>query len=77
MASESEQNIQQYLEGVEYPAKTFDLVTTAESNDAPADVVDRLNQLPNYAEFSNPDEVVEQLENIEKSGKQTPPHEVV
>ena len=77
MASGSKQNIGQYLEGVDYPAKTFDLVTTAESNDAPAEAVDRLDQLPNYAEFSSSEEVVKQLENIEKSGKQTPPHEVV
>jgi hypothetical protein len=76
MASESKQNIKQYLEGVEYPAETFDLVTTVESNGAPAEVIDRLDQLPNNAEFSNPEEVIEQLENIEKSGIPTPEHEV-
>ena len=73
----SEQNIEQYLEGVNYPAKTFDLVTTAESNGAQAEAVDRLDQLPNNAEFSSSEEVIKQLENIEKSGKRTPPHEVV
>ena len=77
MASESKQNIGQYLEGINYPAKTFDLVTTAESNGAPAEAIDRLDQLPNNAEFSSSDEVVKQLENIEKAGKQTPPHELV
>ncbi|MDQ3965215.1 MAG: DUF2795 domain-containing protein [Actinomycetota bacterium] len=76
MTSESEQDIKQYIEGVEYPVGTFDLITAVEDNGAPAEIVDRLNQLPNDAKFSSPDEVVEGLENIEKSGRPTPEHEV-
>ncbi len=77
MASEPKHNIGQYLEDVNYPAETFDLVTIAESNGAPAEVIERLGQLPNNAEFSSSEEVVKQLENIEQSGKQTPPHEAM
>ena len=76
MANESKQDIKRYLEYSEYPATTFDLVTAAENNGAPAEIVDRLNQLPNDAEFSGPNQVIEQLENIEESGKPTPEHEV-
>jgi Protein of unknown function (DUF2795) len=76
MANEPKQDIKRYLEYPEYPATTFDLVTAAENNGAPAEIVDRLNQLPNDAEFSDPNQVVEQLENIEGSGKPTPEHEV-
>lgn len=72
MANESKQDIsKRYLEYAEYPATTFDLVTTAENNGAPVEVNDRLNQLPKAAEFSGPDQIVEQLENIEDPGKQT------
>ena len=76
MANESKQDIERYLEYPEYPATTFDLVTAVENNGAPAEIVDRLNELPNDAEFSGPNQVVEQLENMEKSGKPTPEHEV-
>jgi hypothetical protein len=76
MANEPEQDIKRYLEYPEYPATTFDLVTAAENNGAPAEIVDRLNELPNDAEFSDPNQVVEQLENMEESGKPTPEHEV-
>ena len=76
MANEPEQDIKQSLEYSEYPATTFDLVTAAENNGASAKTVNRLNQLPNDAEFSDPNQVIEQLENIEESGKPTPEHEV-
>ncbi len=73
MASESEQDMRQYLEGVDYPVRAANLVATAkDDSNIPAEVVHRLGQLPSGAEFSDPDEVVEQLENIESSGKQTP-----
>ena len=77
MANESKQDIsKRYLEYAEYPATTFDLVTTAENNGALVEVTDRLNQLPNAAEFSGPDEIVEQLENIEEPGRPTLEYEV-
>ena len=76
MANKPKQGIKRYLEYSGYPSTTFDLVTAAENNGAPAEIIDRLNQLPNDAEFSGPNQVVEQLENIEESGKPTPEHEV-
>lgn len=76
MANETKQDIKQYLEYPEYPATTFDLVTAVENSGAPAEITDRLNQLPNDAEFSDPNQVVQQLENIEESGEPTPEHEV-
>ena len=76
MANKPKQGIKRYLEYSEYPSTTFDLVTAAENNGAPAEIIDRLNQLPNDAEFSGPNQVVEQLENIEELGKPTPEHEV-
>ena len=76
MANESKQGIKRYLEYSEYPATTFDLVTAAENNGASTEIIDRLNQLPNDAEFSGPNQGVEQLENIEESGRPTPEHEV-
>ncbi len=73
MASESEQDMRQYLEGVDYPVRAANLVAAAkDGSNIPAEVVHRLGQLPSDAEFSGPDEVVEQLENIESSGKQIP-----
>ena len=76
MVNKPKQGIKRYLEYSEYPSTTFDLVTAAESNGAPAEIIDPLNQLPNDAEFSGPNQVVEQLENIRESGKPTPEHEV-
>jgi hypothetical protein len=77
VANESKQDIsKRYLEYAEYPATTFDLVTTAENNGALVEVTDCLNQLPNAAEFSGPDEIVEQLENIEEPGRPTLEYEV-
>ena len=76
MANEPIQGIKQYLEYSEYPATTFDLITAADNNGALVEIVDRLNQLPNDAEFSEPNQVVEQLKNIEESGKPTPEHEI-
>lgn len=77
MVSQSEpENVRQYLEGVDYPADTRALYSAARSNDAPSGVINLLNQLPSDAKFSDPEEVAEELENIEQSGKQTPPQEI-
>ena len=76
MANEPKQDIKRHLEYPEYPATTFDLVTAVENNGAPAEIVDRLNELPNDAEFSGPNQVVEELENMEESASPTPEHEV-
>ncbi len=71
MAEESlEHNIKPYIEGAEYPTKTRNLMAFAEDEGgAPAEVVDRLNQLPSQHEFSDPDEVVEMLETAEESNR--------
>lgn len=72
----SEEDVRKYLEGVNFPVSTFDLITSVRDQDAPEDVVGRLNQLPSDAKLSDPDTVIEQLDRIEKAGKQTPPHQV-
>ncbi len=55
--------VQQYLEGVEYPANRHKLAGAAEANDAPVDFIKVLLGLGNV-EFSGPEEVVEELERL-------------
>ena len=57
----------QYLEGVDYPASKEDLVSAAERNGAPYELIERLRTLgrPTY---SGPDEVVAELESSPTSG---------
>lgn len=50
----------QYFEGVEYPASKEDLISAAESNNAPDALVERIGTL-GRAEFSSSEEVVEEL----------------
>ncbi len=50
----------QYLEGVHYPASKEDLVSAAEDNGAPKELVERIGSL-GRAEFSGPEEVVTEL----------------
>jgi hypothetical protein len=50
----------QYLQGVEYPASKEDLVSAAEGNGAPEELVERLGTL-GRAEFSGPEEVAAEL----------------
>ena len=69
----SDEDVRKYLEGVDFPVSTFELVTSVKEQDAPEDVLDRLNQLPSDADLSDPDSVIEQLDRIEEAGKQTPP----
>jgi hypothetical protein len=57
----------QYLEGVEYPASKEDLVSTAEGNGAPEELVERLHTLGRPS-FSGPEEVVAELESSPTSG---------
>ncbi len=68
------EDVRRYIEGADYPARAQDLLAAARSSDAPEDVVERLSQLSTNTSFSDPDEVVEELENPEESGEpQTPP----
>ena len=72
MGSDAE-DVRRYIEGIDYPARAQDLLAAARSSDAPEDVVERLTQLPTNTAFSDPDEVVEELENPEESGEPQPP----
>ena len=72
----SDEDVRKYLEGVDFPVSTFELITSVKEQDAPEDVLDRLNQLPSDAKLSGPDEIIEQLDRIEEAGKQTPPHQI-
>ena len=57
----------QYLEGVDYPANKEELVSAAEGNGAPDELVERLRTL-GRPDFSGPDEVVAELESSPTSG---------
>ena len=51
----------QYFEGVQYPASKEELISAAESNNAPDALVERIGAL-GRAEFSNSEDVVEELQ---------------
>jgi hypothetical protein len=53
--------VQKYLKGAEYPADREDLLSVAEGNDAPEEVIEALAELDEVT-FDGPDEVVEALE---------------
>ena len=76
MASETE-DVSQYIQGVDYPTRAQDLLAAARSSDAPEGVLERLEQLPTNAQFSDPDEVANELENLQETGGQgeSPPGE--
>lgn len=50
----------QYLEGVDYPANKEELISTAENNGAPEELVKRIGTL-GRPEFSGPEEVMAEL----------------
>jgi Protein of unknown function (DUF2795) len=76
VAPETE-DVGQYIEGADYPARAQDLLAAARSSGAPEGVLERLEGLPTNAEFSDPDEVAERLENPEGTDEQgeAPPGE--
>jgi hypothetical protein len=51
----------QYFEGVQYPASKEDLISAAESNNAPDALVERIGAL-GRGEFSSSEDVVEELQ---------------
>lgn len=55
-------DIQRHLKGVDYPADREELLETARSEDAPPDVVEALESLPEDEEFDGPDQVMEAIE---------------
>ncbi len=63
MASEeSQRNVQQYLQGADYPADKEDLISTAKSNDAPQDFIQELESLVEEgSEYNSYAEVLEAL----------------
>jgi hypothetical protein len=61
------EDMRQYLEDVDYPASKEDLVSAAEGNGAPDELVERLRTLGRPT-FSGPDEVVAELESSPTSG---------
>jgi hypothetical protein len=63
MASETEQDLRRYLEGVHFAASQEDLVSVAMSNDAPDELIEQLEHLPSK-EFSDFEEVVEAMADL-------------
>lgn len=54
--------IQRHLKGVDYPADRSELVERARSENAPPEVVEALEGLPEDEEFEGPDDVMEAVE---------------
>jgi len=52
--------VQTHLKGVDYPASKADIVSAAESNDAPQEVIEALQQMDGD-QFDGPDDVMEAL----------------
>lgn len=52
--------MQKYLKGANYPASKEDLVSTAENNSAPGEIVEQLRAI-SVNEFSGPDQVMAAL----------------
>ncbi len=52
--------LQKHLKGISYPASKDDVVSTAESNGAPDEIVDALRSA-SQDEFSGPDQVTKAL----------------
>jgi len=57
---------QQYLQGVEYPASKEDVVTAAENNGAPDDLMRMIEGL-SRPEFSEQEQVLEDLRSFPQS----------
>jgi hypothetical protein len=58
------EDVQHYLEGVDYPAGPEDLTTAARANGVPPIFFELLGLLPTAAEFYGPGEAADQLERI-------------
>jgi hypothetical protein len=63
VASETEQELRRYLEGVHFAANTEDLVSIAMSNGAPEEFIDQLEDLPR-SEFSDLEEVADAIDGL-------------
>ncbi len=69
MRNQSPTNIQNYFKHADYPAQKEDLISLAQSNNAPKEVIDQLNSLPN-SQFSNSQELFKAFGNVENSQTQ-------
>jgi Protein of unknown function (DUF2795) len=49
--------VQRHLGGIDYPASKDEVIATAESNDAPQEIVDALQQMDGE-QFEGPDDVM-------------------
>lgn len=56
--------VQEYLAGMEYPATKDDLIKYARTKNAPDEVINTLDNLPEDESFENPTQVAEALEDI-------------
>lgn len=57
IGGQSPANVQKYLAGVHYPCSKDDLISTAEENDAPAEIMEVIENLP-ADEFGGPQDVM-------------------
>ena len=67
MASETEQELRRYLEGVDFAVNTDDLIAIAMNNGAPEEFIDQLEELPRK-EFEDLEEVVEAIKDLQADG---------
>ena len=58
----SRTDIQRHLRGVDYPADRDELLDAASSEEAPPEVLEDLESLPEGEEFDGPDEVMQAIE---------------
>jgi hypothetical protein len=63
MASEPEQELRRYLEGIDFAASQEDLVSIAMNNDAPEELINELEELPTK-EYEDLEEVVEAIKDL-------------
>ena len=54
--------IQRHLKGVDYPAERDELLEVARGENAPQDVIEALESLPEDEEFDGPDQVMRAIE---------------
>ncbi len=68
MTSTSVQDLRKYVEEVEYPAFTEDLVAAAEARGAPTEVTERLRSL-GAQQFAGPEAVLSRLRPPRRPGR--------
>lgn len=59
--------VKHYIEGAGYPASKEEIISTAESNDAPESVVEAIGRLPT-PEFASAEDVVADLRAVPGAG---------